>query len=133
MNPLQKYLALMALLPLLVGASLLTGQNVFFHLPGVEQPHSAIFGLALEIAAMFMVLQSGLRWAILVVSWLFILASPLLVGWGIIIAMFSGFGDGASKGAGYDDVLVWFVGGVVFIVCGIVSIRRNPSRKVGTV
>jgi hypothetical protein len=118
-----KYLAILALIPFALGLNLQTGQN-FFGFKGLNDGSAAFYGLGLELLAFVLVVISTSRYAKAIISIVFILQAPLLICWGILVGMFSGAGDGASRGAGPSDVLPWFLSGIVYVLIGIYTIRR---------
>ena len=129
MSKKRYYLILLALLPFAFGIDLLSGQNVF-HFRIHPESNAVLLGLLLELFALGVVVFSRVRWAKQAACCCAFLMALLLVGWGILVAMFSGWGDGASAGAKSSDVLIWFGGGIACFVAAFFAIRiRFPEDK----
>lgn len=123
------YLILLALLPFVYGVDLLSGQN-FFHLRIHPESNAVLLGLLFELFALGLMVFSRVRWAKQVASCCTFVMALLLVCWGIVVATFSGWGDGASAGARSSDVLIWFGGGIACFVAGLFAMRiRFPEDK----
>lgn len=129
----RKSLAIIALIPFAIGLNLQTGQNLyrFMH---IDDGIAAFYGMVFELLAFVIIAISASRYAKALISMVFIIQAPLLIGWGFIVGMFTGFGDGASRGAGILDVSPWFLSGIVFLAVGILTIKRMiqvPQRSRG--
>lgn len=125
-------LSILAVIPLALGLNLLTGQN-FFHFRRFNESEAALWGILLELAAFRLVYLSKARIAIHLACYLFILQSPLFIGWGLVVGMFSGVGAGVSRGPSIFDVLIWIVNGGISASIGIFVLihqfkKRNPRR-----
>lgn|GEM_PF-4129283 len=121
------YLLLLALVPFGFGIDLLSGQNLS-HFGIRPESNAVLLGLLLELFALGLVVFSRVRWAKYLACFCAFLMALLLVGWGIVVAMFSGSGDGASVGAKPSDVLVWFGAGIACLAATFVAMRfRFPE------
>ncbi|RYD20081.1 MAG: hypothetical protein EOP88_16470 [Verrucomicrobiaceae bacterium] len=126
-------LGFLALVPGILGADLVSGQNVF-HTGISSEPLAVVSGLGLETLAIGVVALSRVGWMQLVASFLLVVVSLLLVGWGVVLVMFSGWGDGASSGASLGQVAVYFGGGILGLLTAILALfhwfRSRRKRRV---
>ncbi|MES2439501.1 MAG: hypothetical protein V4584_10560, partial [Verrucomicrobiota bacterium] len=97
-----------AIIPFVFGLNLQTGQN-FFSIGGLNDTGAALLGLVCELLAFGLTAASRHKASRLLIAVVFLIQAPLVAAWGILVGMFSGFGDGASRGAGLSDILPWFL------------------------
>lgn len=128
MNDSRKYLCFLAPAPLIFGIDLMTGGNVF-PVGGFTEPIAVILGVSLAILALVMTILSRVCWAQLVASFLLMVTALLLAGWGVVVAMFSGFGDGASSGASFSAVAIYFVGGICCFTAAVFNLRHRLRNR----
>ncbi len=91
--------------------------------------------MILQLLAYSFIVITASRAGIIIISIVFLIQSPLVFGWGILVAMFSGWGDGASRGAGLSDVFPWFVAGIALFLIGLCSLIKigkliNWAKKI---
>jgi len=131
-----KYLCAFALVPSLAGLELMTGQN-FTHFGYLKEFDAVLLGTLFQLMAFGLVFLSRVEWARWMGSILMTIAAILLVGWSMLCAMFSGWGDGASRGDATQLVSAYLLGGLCCFtvamvglrVCFVVRRKKNRTRN----
>ena len=124
----RKLFLLPAALLFVLSLDLLTGQNLL-HFHHLGDSKAALLGMVLEFVAFGLVVVSKAQFVTSVACGILVLQSPLLIGWGVLVGMFSGWGDGASRGASASDVLIWFLGGILSGLLGLVLLIYQLGKS----